>query len=170
MAYAAPQGVSTPDGFVSPHIAPFLPLWPLPNGPIICPTQFAPCAPRGTGGEHRLLFFHGAARHAGELRHVPSRLQTVRQRQYLGRFLDRQSAARPIPLTICSPIDRSIDKTPDADGHPQLLVEYRKRRAARLLPREHQFPQRRNRPQSDQRQTRVWESRVSLLEGLLSTV
>src|SRR5579872_941275 len=30
---------------VSPLIAPYLPLWPLPNGPIICPTQFSPCSP-----------------------------------------------------------------------------------------------------------------------------
>jgi outer membrane receptor protein involved in Fe transport len=55
--YAPLVGTSTPAGFVSPLISPYLPLWPLPNGPIICP--FASCSAAGPGGDTGFYFFTG---------------------------------------------------------------------------------------------------------------
>src|SRR5579862_3438629 len=55
--YPQVTGTTTPAGFVSPLIAPYLPLWPLPNGGIICP--FATCSPSGPGGNTGFYFFTG---------------------------------------------------------------------------------------------------------------
>ena len=48
-------GTSAPA--VSPLIAPYLPLWPSPNGALICP--FATCSPSGPGGDTGFYFFSG---------------------------------------------------------------------------------------------------------------
>ena len=40
-------------------VAPFLPLWPLPNGPTICPNPNGSCSSAGPGGDTGFYFFSG---------------------------------------------------------------------------------------------------------------